>query len=67
MGSYTVLGRKNQLYIIDLESIQWLEFLDNKFEILVNKGEKDEASLLVSKNKFPETKSNFLAKVFSLI
>jgi len=67
MGSYTVLRRKNQLYIIDLDSIQSLEFLDDKFEILINKEEKDEVSLLVSKNKFPETKSNLLAKVFSLI
>ena len=66
MGSFTVLGRKNQFYIIDLESIQWIEFLDDKFEILVNEGKKDEVNLLVSKNGFPEIKSNLLAKMFSL-
>lgn len=66
MGSYTVLGRKNQLYLIDHDSVKWLEFLDEKFEILINKGEMDEVALLVSENKFSEIKSNLLTKVFSL-
>lgn len=66
MGNFTVLGRKNKLYIIDLDSIQSLEFLDDKFQILINKWEKDEVNLLVSKNGFPEIKSSLLAKMFSL-
>ena len=62
----SVIG-KNQFYIIDLELIQWIEFLDDKFEILVNKGKSDEVNLLVSKNEFPEIKSNLLVKMFSLM
>ena len=43
-------------YLIDLVSLQWLEFLDDTYEVLINKGKKGEAKLLVKKEKYSHIK-----------
>ncbi len=67
MRSFRVQGRNNQIYIIDLDSVQWLEFMDDKYEILINKGEKDEAKLLVNKEKYPHIKIGLLKTLVAFI
>ena len=51
MARFIVQGRYHQFYIIDLDSVQWLEFIDENYEILITKGEKDEDNLLVKKEQ----------------
>ena len=67
MASFRVQGRKNQIHIIDLDSVQWLEFMDEKYETHINKGEKNEAQLLVKKENYPQTKMHLFGSLVALI
>ncbi|MEX2592398.1 MAG: hypothetical protein WD426_06460 [Anditalea sp.] len=52
MKYYRITGRKNKNYFINLEAVLWVEFIDEEYKILFNKGINDVLHLVVEEEEY---------------
>jgi hypothetical protein len=60
-------GRKNKNYFINLEAVLWIEFIDEEYKILFNKGVNDVFHLSVEEEEYLCIKDSLIRRLVSAV